>query len=166
MRTVGTYFRRGNKIPLCHVTFFRHASLAENPVAFAAKLPAVEGLSLFEFPSSVFLCWSVCFLLHSISFHQSWRADVQQLQSCFSSDGLPLLCIEYSELLFKKWRPAFENYLTETVGRMYDPPISFRLVPADYTANETSENLVKSGAVDFMCECFLFFRFGDSMLPQ
>jgi hypothetical protein len=42
--SVRIYFRRENEISLRHVTFFRHAAVAENQAAGAAKRPAVQGL--------------------------------------------------------------------------------------------------------------------------
>jgi hypothetical protein len=43
-KSVHIYFRRENEISLRHVTFFRHAALAENLDANTAKPPAVQGL--------------------------------------------------------------------------------------------------------------------------
>jgi hypothetical protein len=43
-KSVRIYFRRINEISLRHVTFFRHADLAENLDACAAKPPTVQGL--------------------------------------------------------------------------------------------------------------------------
>jgi hypothetical protein len=43
-KSVQIYFCRENEISLRHVTFFRHAALAENLDANAAKPPAVQGL--------------------------------------------------------------------------------------------------------------------------
>ena len=63
-----------------------------------------------------------------------------------------------AELLFKKWKPVFETYLAESVGRLYDPPISFKLIPADFTADATSEKLIRSGTVDFVCKYFCQIR--------
>ena len=55
--------------------------------------------------------------------------------------------------LHAQWKPIFETHLTETVGRRYDPPISFRLVAVDQN-NETSvQNMIKAEKIDFLCEC-------------
>ena len=57
-----------------------------------------------------------------------------------------------ADLLIQKWAPVLQNYLTETVGLAYDPPISFKLIPVDYSAEKLSVDLIKSGQVDFVCK--------------
>jgi hypothetical protein len=46
------------------------------------------------------------------------------------------------------WKPTFENYLTETVGKKYDPHLVFSLFPLISTA--AAYEMVESGKVDFM----------------
>jgi hypothetical protein len=53
---------------------------------------------------------------------------------------------------YTKWKPIFETYLTETVGRHYDPPISFKLVAVDQTEESATLNMIKTGEIDFLCE--------------
>ena len=58
------------------------------------------------------------------------------------------------DLFLKKWTPILQNYLTRTIGPLYDPPISFKLIPIDYTKDTQGSELVRSGAeLDFVCEC-------------
>lgn len=56
------------------------------------------------------------------------------------------------ELLLEKWSPLLETYLTDEIGPLYNPPISFRLIPVDYQANFTSPTLIDQGVLDFICE--------------
>ena len=55
------------------------------------------------------------------------------------------------ELLIKKWKPLLETYLTDEIGPLYDPPISFKLIPVDFEANFTSPKLIDEGVIDFIC---------------
>jgi hypothetical protein len=55
------------------------------------------------------------------------------------------------ELLIKKWRPLLETYLTAEIGPLYDPPISFKLIPVDFQANFTSPRLIDEGVIDLIC---------------
>jgi hypothetical protein len=55
-------------------------------------------------------------------------------------------------VLHKKWQPIFETYLTETVGHHYDPPISFRLVAVDRNEETSTQEMIKAGQIDFLCE--------------
>ena len=54
------------------------------------------------------------------------------------------------------FQPIFQDYLTETVGPLFDPPISFELVPTDWPQlgdddSITSETMMESGELDFVC---------------
>ena len=61
-------------------------------------------------------------------------------------------------ITYKIWEPIFETYLTETVGHQYDPPISFKLVPVDYTEESSFRKRIKAGEkIDFLCEFLDFF---------
>jgi hypothetical protein len=51
----------------------------------------------------------------------------------------------------REWKPLLADYLTATVGPQYDPPISFQLIPIDYTNNTTAEKLIEEGRLDFIC---------------
>ena len=55
-------------------------------------------------------------------------------------------------ILYTKWQPIFEIYLTETVGRHYDPPISFKLVAVDQTEESSTGEMISAGKIDFLCE--------------
>lgn len=57
-----------------------------------------------------------------------------------------------SDLFMKKWTPVLQNYLTESIGSLYTPPISFKLIPVDYSSDSSSQYLIKSGQVDFICK--------------
>ena len=52
----------------------------------------------------------------------------------------------------QKWRPALQDYLTATFGTLYNPPITFKLIAADYSQETLSRNLINAGQVDFICE--------------
>ncbi len=56
------------------------------------------------------------------------------------------------DILYTKWQPIFEKHLTETVGRLYDPPISFKLVAVDLTEESGAQEMIKTGKIDFLCE--------------
>jgi hypothetical protein len=56
------------------------------------------------------------------------------------------------EMTFNIWKPIFEIYLTKTVGPLYDPPISFKLVPVDQTKESSARQMIKEGKIDFLCE--------------
>jgi hypothetical protein len=61
-------------------------------------------------------------------------------------------------ITFTIWEPIFETYLTETVGLLYDPPISFKLVPVDYTEESSFRKRIEAGEkIDFLCELLDFF---------
>ncbi len=51
-----------------------------------------------------------------------------------------------------KFRPLFEDYLNNVVGTYLDPPAQFSLIPAEYTAETSFENLLSAGRLDFMCK--------------
>jgi hypothetical protein len=57
-----------------------------------------------------------------------------------------------SEKFMREWKPLLADYLTATVGPQYDPPISFELVPVDWTKNTTAEILIDEGRLDFICK--------------
>jgi hypothetical protein len=63
------------------------------------------------------------------------------------------------DILYTKWMPIFETYLTETVGRHYDPPISFKLVAVDQTEGSSTQNMIEEGKIDFLCEWLDLFLF-------
>ena len=48
--------------------------------------------------------------------------------------------------------PLFETYLNENVGILYNPKISFHLVPFDFTESNRAKDIVNAGLVDFVCE--------------
>ena len=56
------------------------------------------------------------------------------------------------EFTFTNLKPIFETYLTETVGPLYDPPISFKLVPVDQTKESSARQMIKEWKLDFLCE--------------
>ena len=56
-----------------------------------------------------------------------------------------------ANLLMKRWTPVLQTYLTQTIGPMYDPPISFKLIPVDYTKNTLATDSVRAGdQLDFV----------------
>ena len=52
------------------------------------------------------------------------------------------------------WRPIFEQYLTTAVGTLYDPPVSFSLVPADFKEQQSFLKMIAEGLLDFVCKFF------------
>ena len=67
-----------------------------------------------------------------------------------------------AESFLVKWRPVLETYLTQEVGQLYNPPISFKLIPVDFDENSLSQYMIESGKVDFICKCPLTMRTGAS----
>ena len=57
-----------------------------------------------------------------------------------------------TDIFLKLWKPVFETYLTESVGREFDPPISFHLMAVDQTKQSTTGEMVNAGKIDFLCE--------------
>ena len=57
--------------------------------------------------------------------------------------------------LLRTWKPVLSTYLTETVGTFYNPAISFKLIPVDYDATQSSADLINREMIDFMCKCSL-----------
>ena len=51
-----------------------------------------------------------------------------------------------------KWEPILGKYLSSTVGVLYDPPIKFELIPADYQVESSFDALIEAGAIDFACK--------------
>jgi hypothetical protein len=51
-----------------------------------------------------------------------------------------------------KWEPILGKYLSSTVGALYDPPIKFELIPADYQVESSFDALIEAGAIDFACK--------------
>ena len=49
-------------------------------------------------------------------------------------------------------RPLFEDYLNENVGKMYNPKISFKLIPVDFSPETDSDPMMNQGNLDFICE--------------
>jgi hypothetical protein len=63
-----------------------------------------------------------------------------------------------------KWEPIFGTYLSNAVGSLYDPPITFELIAADYSPEASFDALIAAGAIDFVCEgssisLFCLFQF-------
>jgi hypothetical protein len=72
-----------------------------------------------------------------------------------------------SEKFLQEWTPLLADYLTSVVGLLYDPPISFQLVPIDWDENKTAEILIPEGKLDFICklsEHSSFITFGIMLL--
>lgn len=57
-----------------------------------------------------------------------------------------------AEKFLREWSPFFVAYLTSKVGPLYDPPISFDLIPIDWEENTAAEELIPKGALDFICK--------------
>lgn len=57
-----------------------------------------------------------------------------------------------AEKFLRDWSPFFVDYLTSTVVPLYDPPISFQLIPIDWEENSAAEVLIPKGDLDFICK--------------
>ncbi len=54
-----------------------------------------------------------------------------------------------------QWSPIFEEYLTVSVGSLYQPPIQFRLIPVDFSTENRAIDLIKAGKLDFVCKLYI-----------
>jgi hypothetical protein len=54
----------------------------------------------------------------------------------------------------RKYKPIFQEYLTEQIGPLYDPPIFFNLIATDWSSDETTTShvMIEEGKLDFTCE--------------
>ena len=54
----------------------------------------------------------------------------------------------------RRYKPIFQDYLTQQIGSLYQPPISFKLIATDWGADEstTSHVMVENGELDFVCK--------------
>jgi hypothetical protein len=54
----------------------------------------------------------------------------------------------------RRYKPIFQDYLTQQIGGLYKPPISFKLVATDWGSDEstTSHLMVEQGQLDFVCK--------------
>jgi hypothetical protein len=52
----------------------------------------------------------------------------------------------------RQWKLIFETYLTESVGHLYDPPILFKLVAVDQSKESSTQEMIRAGKIDFLCE--------------
>ena len=64
------------------------------------------------------------------------------------------------DIFLFKFRPLFEAYLNEMVGSVMQPPVEFSLIPAEYTEEDSFENLSSFGMLDFAC------TYRDAKLPS
>ena len=81
-----------------------------------------------------------------------------------ASDALPPVKSQYviggwipgdANGFMKKWTPVLQTYLTRTIGPLYDPPISFKLIPVDYTESTLATDRIRAGdQLDFVCKKF------------
>ncbi len=53
-----------------------------------------------------------------------------------------------------RYKPIFQDYLTEVVGSLYNPPISFEFITTDWGSQETgtSHVMIEEGTIDFTCQ--------------
>ena len=57
------------------------------------------------------------------------------------------------------WRPIFEQYLTTAVGALYEPPVSFSLVAADFQEQQRFASMIADELLDFVCKLFRTYSF-------
>ena len=55
-----------------------------------------------------------------------------------------------------KWEPILGQYLSSTVGALYDPPIKFELISADYNIGSSFNTLIAARTIDFACKTHSF----------
>ena len=56
------------------------------------------------------------------------------------------------QAFMKFWPPVLEGYLNEVVGPQFKPEINFTLIPVDFDASVTSQDLLSAGKkLDFIC---------------
>jgi hypothetical protein len=84
-------------------------------------------------------------LFHLILNHVKW------VSPSLSHRGRPIIIgavpIGSNEAFSTAWKPTFENYLTDTVGVKYNPPLNFTFVSLTTTA---LFDMAGSGNVDFI----------------
>ena len=54
----------------------------------------------------------------------------------------------------QSWKPIFEQYLTSVVGAMYEPPVSFTLVAADFQEQKSFARMIADNQLDIVCKFF------------
>jgi hypothetical protein len=61
---------------------------------------------------------------------------------------------EKESQFMERYKPIFQDYLTEVVGTQYSPPITFEFITTDWGSDETktSHVLIEEGTIDFTCE--------------
>ena len=52
----------------------------------------------------------------------------------------------------KIWKPIFEQYLTTAVGPLYESPVTFSLVAADFQDEQSFSRMISNGLLDFVCK--------------
>mmetsp|Transcript_61101 Transcript_61101/g.164212 ORF Transcript_61101/g.164212 Transcript_61101/m.164212 type:complete len:169 (+) Transcript_61101:137-643(+) len=52
--------------------------------------------------------------------------------------------------MLAKVRPIFEEYLNQKVGPQTNPPVSFKVVPVDYSKDQDSYVMIGNGELDFL----------------
>ena len=61
----------------------------------------------------------------------------------------------------KRYQPIFQDYLTEQIGPLYNPPISFKLIPTDWpqlgNQTTTASVMIEQGQLDFTCKRMVRF---------
>ena len=63
-----------------------------------------------------------------------------------------------------QYRPVLQDYLTSEVGHLFDPPITFELVPTDWPelgSNDsiTAQTRMEQGSLDFVCKLRTIYSF-------
>ena len=61
------------------------------------------------------------------------------------------------------YRSVLQEYLTSEVGHLFNPPISFELVPTDWPElgsddSIAAETMMDQGALDFVCKKSIFLK--------
>jgi len=58
---------------------------------------------------------------------------------------------EKEATFLERYKPIFQDYLTDVVGSLYSPPISFEFITTDWSSDETktSHVMIEEGTIDF-----------------
>ena len=72
------------------------------------------------------------------------ECSLQSAKGAIVIGGVPL---GSDDAFLTAWRPTFEQYLSNTVGRQYNPPVNFTLVALTLS---TAFSSIEAGIVDFV----------------
>lgn len=89
-------------------------------------------------------CDLTCLLL---LFHYGLVVVADNSKSTYIIGASPIWGVDR---LFAEFNATFERYLTEDIGRSFEPPISFKLVAVDTDQWHTGAEMIDQEKVDFI----------------